>query len=181
FGGCDNVPHRSLTLAGGFMRNRMLTLVVLAGALVAGHQTTGAPRIDQTQAGVAKPVQYVVYYWRAKPGPPAAYNDYIRPAAAPIDENARSAGVFDEVHTYLSGTDAAGDWTHIRIFRLRSGGTPESLSAGLDAASKRMHPDEPERARNAARAAELRDFVRSEVWKELPVESVPRTRPVTSK
>src|SRR5215469_3073544 len=115
------------------MRNRMATLVVLVGALMAGHQTTaGAPRNDQTQPGVAKQVQYVVYYWRARPGQRDAYSDYIRQVAAPIDENARRAGVFEEVHTYLSGSYGAGDWTHIRIFRLGRGGTPESLGAGLD-------------------------------------------------
>ena len=42
---------------------------------------------------------YIAYYWRAKPGQAAAYEDYIRTVAEKIDEDARQAGVFDEVVT----------------------------------------------------------------------------------
>ena len=39
----------------------------------------------------------------------------------------------------------------------------EGLSAGLDAATLRVVPDEAQRQANGARAAEMRDFVRREV------------------
>ena len=151
------------------MKTRIAAWVVFAGTLAAGNRTIGAPAIPRTQAALTKPAEYVVYYWRAKPGQLAAYNDYIKNIAEPVDESARKAGVFDEVHTYLSSaTDSSpGDWTHVRVFKLGNGGTPEALSAGLDAAGKRMQPDEGARARNSARAADLREFVKREVWNEL--------------
>jgi len=42
---------------------------------------------------------FVAYYWRAKPGQIDAYNQYIKTVAEPIDEDARRAGVFEEVRT----------------------------------------------------------------------------------
>jgi len=150
------------------MSTRVPAAVMFVGILVAGHGTA-APPVSRTLSVLATPTEYVVYYWRAKPGKLDAYNEYIKSVAEPIDESARKAGVFDEVHTYLSSAADASpdDWTHVRVFKLGSGGTPESLSAGLDSATKRMQPDEGARARNTARAAELRDFVKREVWTEL--------------
>ena len=113
---------------------------------------------------------FVAYYWRARPGRTAEYNDYILKVAERIDEDARKAGVFEEVRTVTPtpGPDGAlPDWTHLRIFRLKNIAAVEQLSAGLDAATLRVVPDEAQRKANSARSAELRDLVRREVWKEL--------------
>jgi hypothetical protein len=125
-------------------------------------------------AGLAAPLVaednpvYLVYYWRARPGKAAAYSEYIRKVAEPIDEEGRKAGVFEEVHTYTQQivTGAPGsDWTHVRIFKLRSFASWDQFSAGLDEAAKRAFPDEEERKRLQAPAAELRDLVRQEIWR----------------
>jgi hypothetical protein len=79
----------------------------------------GAGPFDSVQgkpAGSGK--VFVAYYWRAKPGQVDAYNDYIRKVAEPIDEDARRAGVFEEVTTVTPASGATPDWTHLRIFRL---------------------------------------------------------------
>ena len=114
---------------------------------------------------------YIAYYWRAKPGQAAAYEDYIRTVAEKIDEDARQAGVFDEVVTVTPsqmGTSAAiSEWTHLRIFKLKNRAAAEGLSKGLDAATQRIVPDEAQRKRNSERSATLRDFVRQEVWTAL--------------
>jgi hypothetical protein len=114
---------------------------------------------------------YLVYYWRARPGKFEAYSDYIRTVAEPIDEEARKAGVFEEVHTYTQAirTGAPGaDWTHIRIFRLKNFASWDAFSAGLDAATLRVFPDEEERKRLMSPSAELRDLVRQEIWRGFP-------------
>jgi hypothetical protein len=111
---------------------------------------------------------YLVYYWRARPGKAAAYAEYVRKVAEPIDEEARKAGVFEEVHTYTQQivTGAPGsDWTHVRIFKLKSFASWDKFSAGLDEAAKRAFPDEVERKRLQAPAGELRDLVRQEIWR----------------
>ena len=111
---------------------------------------------------------YLVYYWRTRPGKAAQYAEYVRKVAEPIDEEARKAGVFEEVHTYTQQivTGAPGaDWTHVRIFKLKSFASWDRFSAGLDEAAKRAFPDEAERSRLLAPAAELRDLVRQEIWR----------------
>src|SRR5688572_23925931 len=124
----------------------------------------------QVSAQADGPV-YIAYYWRAKPGMAAAYEDYIKTTAEKIDEDARKAGVFEEVVTVTPsqmGTSAAiADWTHLRIFKLKNRAAAEGLSKGLDAATQRIVPDEAQRKRNAERSATLRDFVRQEVWSGL--------------
>jgi hypothetical protein len=113
---------------------------------------------------------YVAYYWRVRPGRLDDYNDYIRGTAERIDEEARKAGVFLEVTTVLAvpAPDGAGpDWTHLRIFKLKNMAAVEGLSPGLDAATLRVVPDGAQRKANSARAAEMRDFVRREVWTTL--------------
>jgi hypothetical protein len=131
-----------------------------------GH-TTDAPTLSTHQTEDAA---FVAYYWRARPGRVEEYNDYIRRVAEPIDEDARKAGIFEEVRTVLPVLEAGAappDWTHLRIFRLRNRAAVAGLSAGLDAATARVVPDEAQRKANSARSAELRDFVRREVWTEL--------------
>jgi hypothetical protein len=110
---------------------------------------------------------FVAYYWRARPGQLQAYNDYIRMVAVPIDEDARRAGVFEEVRTVVPASGGTGEWTHLRIFRLKDMAAADALGAGLDAATSRVVPDEAQRKANSARSAELRDLVRREVWTEL--------------
>ena len=143
--------------------NRALLCLLMAVVLLPGV----APPRMAAQAPADEPV-YVAYYWRAKPGQTAAYNEYIQTVAERIDEDARRAGVFDEVVTVTPsqmGTSAAiTDWTHLRIFRLKNRAAAEGLSKGLDAATLRIVPDEAQRKRNSERSATLRDFVRQEVW-----------------
>ena len=114
---------------------------------------------------------YVAYFWRAKPGMTQQYNDYIKGTAEKIDEDARKAGVFEEVVTVTPsqmGTSAAiADWTHLRIFKLKNRAAAEALSKGLDAATLRVVPDENQRKANSERSATLRDFVRQEIWTAL--------------
>ena len=129
----------------------------------------GAPAIALAQAADG-PV-YVAYFWRAKPGQAAGYNDYIKGTAEKIDEDARKAGVFEEVVTVTPsqmGTSATVvDWTHLRIFKLKSRAAAEALGKGLDEATIRVVPDEAQRKRNSERSATLRDFVRQEIWTAL--------------
>jgi hypothetical protein len=119
------------------------------------------------QASAARGSVYVVYIWRAKPGMVDAYSDYIKTIAEPIDEDARRAGAFEEVHTVTPATGTTADWTHMRIFRVRDAAAADALGAALDAATARVVPDEAKRKANSDRAASLRDFVRREVWTEL--------------
>jgi hypothetical protein len=112
---------------------------------------------------------YIVYYWRARPGKLAAYSEYIRQVAEPIDEEARKAGVFEEVRTFTPAivTGAPGaDWTHMRVFKLKSFAAWDGFSTGLDAAAARVHPDEAKRREAMGVSAELRDLVRQEVWRD---------------
>ncbi len=110
---------------------------------------------------------FVAYYWRAKPGLIDAYNQYIKTVAEPIDEDARRAGVFEEVRTVTPAPGTTTDWTHLRIFRLKNAAAEQALAAGLDAATLRVVPDEARRKANSERSAGLRDLVRREVWTEL--------------
>jgi hypothetical protein len=114
---------------------------------------------------------YVAYFWRAKPGMAGAYNDYIKNTAEKIDENARQAGVFEEVVTLtpsqMGTSTPIVEWTHLRIFKLKNRAAAEALGKGLDDATMRVVPDENQRKRNSERSATLRDFVRQEIWTAL--------------
>jgi hypothetical protein len=110
---------------------------------------------------------FVAYYWRAKPGKAAEYEDYIKHTAEAIDESARKAGVFEEVRTVTPAAGTMTDWTHLRIFRLKNAAAEQALGAGLDAATLRVVPDEAKRKANSDRSAGLRDLVRREVWTQL--------------
>lgn len=138
------------TIAVGLMATMLQPVAAIAG--------------QQPPAGGAV---YVAFYWRAKPGQIDAYNTYIRTVAEPIDEDARRAGVFEEVRTVVPASGGTGDWTHLRIFRVRNADAARALGDGLDAATARVVPDEAQRKANRERAAALRDFVRQEVWTEL--------------
>ena len=110
---------------------------------------------------------FVAYYWRARPGQLEAYNQYIKTVAEPIDEDARKAGVFEEVRTVNPAPGTTTDWTHLRIFRLKDAAAEQAMAAGLDAATARVVPSEAQRKANSERSAGLRDLVRREVWTEL--------------
>ncbi len=141
------------------MRTRLFAIATLAvlGTLSLVAQSGGA------QAG---PV-YVAYYWRAKPDQKAAYDEYIRTVAEPIDADARRTGAFEEVHTVTPAPGTTADWTHLRIFRVRDMDAAKALGSALDAATARIVADPAKRKENSERAATLRDFVRQEIWTEL--------------
>jgi hypothetical protein len=141
--------------------------MVLVAVLVFVSLGAAAPSPQGASTLARSKSVFVAYYWRAKPGQLDAYNDYITKIAEPIDENARRAGVFDEVTTVTPAPGTTPDWTHLRIFRLKSAEAAEALGAGLDAATSRVVPDEAQRKANSERSAGLRDFVRREVWMEL--------------
>ena len=138
---------------------------ILALTLVVGSLFALAATAEQSPPSTGK--VFVAYYWRAKPGQMDAYNEYIKKTAEPIDEEARRAGVFEEVRTVMPAPGTATDWTHLRIFRLKDAAAERALAAGLDAATLRVVPDEAKRKANSERSAGLRDLVRREVWTEL--------------
>ncbi len=141
------------------MRSILLSVIVAASAI-----DLGAMRQQPRPAAGAV---FVAYYWRARPNQLDAYSEYIKTVAEPIDEDARRAGVFEEVRTVTPAPGTVTDWTHLRIFRLRDAAQAEMLGAGLDAATLRVVPDEAQRKANSERSAGLRDLVRREVWTEL--------------
>jgi hypothetical protein len=143
--------------------------LMMAGVLIVISSVEVRLKADATESGsqAGDASVYVAYYWRAKPGQIDAYNDYIRTVAVPIDEDARRAGAFDEVHTVTPAPGVTADWTHLRMFRLKSMDAARGLGAALDAATARVVNDEAKRKANSERAATLRDFVRQEIWSEL--------------
>ena len=139
------------------MKHLLIGLLLLAGV-------APAALIAQTRPESAV---FVAYYWRAKPGQESAYRDYIKNVAEGIDENARRAGVFEEVWTVTPAPGTTADWTHLRVFRLKNMAAADALGAGLDAATLRVVPEEAQRKANSERSAGLRDLLRREVWTEL--------------
>ena len=137
------------------------TAILLLAAAVTG----AAPRAQQSASQDAP--AFVAFYWRAKPGKLAEYNDYINRVAVPIDEDARRHGVFEEIRTVMPAPGTTTDWTHLRIFRVKNLAAVETFQAGMDAATARVVPDEAQRKANSERSAGLRDAVRREVWTEL--------------
>jgi hypothetical protein len=99
-----------------------------------------------------------VYYWKAKPGKLDDYNRYIKTTAEPVDFEARRAGAFVSITTYVSHK-ADSPWTHMRIFILKDSDQAANLEKALDDAGLRVQPDESKRKANAELAATLRDAV----------------------
>ncbi len=145
---------------------------LLASTLFLLALTPWSPAMAMLQAFSAPegPV-YVAYFWQAKPGKIDDYNAYIKGTAEKIDENARQAGVFEEVVTLtpsqMGASAAIEDWTHLRIFKLKNRASAEALAKGLDEATLRVVPDEAQRKANREKSENLRDFVRQEVWTAL--------------
>ncbi len=165
------VAATALALAGAGVAIAATSPGVRTGAFAAGYPDLPANARVHASSAVRQqegPV-YLVYFWRARPGKAAEYSAYIRDVAEPIDENARRAGVFEEVHTYtpfLASGAPGADWTHMRVFRLKDFAALDRFSAGMDAATARVHPSEAERRANSARSAELRDLARQEIWRD---------------
>jgi hypothetical protein len=147
-----------------------LLIVTSTGFSRARDSDASAAATGRLTSEQNEPAAFVAYYWRARPDRLKEYNDYILKVAVPIDEDARRAGVFEEVRTVTPTPGPDGklpDWTHLRVFRLKNLAAVDQLSAGPDAATQRVVPDEAQRKANTARSAELRDLVRREVWNEL--------------
>ena len=136
-------------------------LIIIAALLAPSGAAAGQP-----PSSADTPV-FVAYYWRARPGKLEEYTAYIKDTAEAIDEDARRAGVFEEVRTVTPAPGTVADWTHLRIFRLKNAAAEAALAAGLDAATLRVVPDEARRKANSERSAGLRDLVRREVWTSL--------------
>ena len=100
----------------------------------------------------------VVYYWKAKPGKLDDYNRYIKTVAEPVDFEARRAGAFVSITTYVSRKPDS-PWTHMRIFVLKDREQAANLEKALDDAGLRVQPEESKRKTNADLAATLRDAV----------------------
>ncbi len=109
------------------------------------------------------PAIYIAYFWKARPGREVEYDTYIKNIAMPIDADARRAGAFEELRSYVPDKPN-GEWTHLRVFRLTSQAQYDAFTAAMDAAGKRIWPD----AEKRPKADDLRDLVRREVWKSFP-------------
>ena len=97
-----------------------------------------------------------VYYWKAKPGKLDDYNHYIKTVGEPVDYEARRAGAFLSITTYISHNPDS-PWTHMRIFVLKDKEQAANLKKALDDAGLRVQPDEAKRKANTDLAATLRD------------------------
>ncbi len=154
------------------MRPTIFAIVITVSLCAFGAvpaRTAGRNQAVKAADQAAERPVYLVFYWRARPGKTAEYSDYIRTVAEPIDDSARKAGVFEEVHTYTPAiaTGAPGaDWTHMRVFRLKGYAALDRFSQGMDEATRRVVPDAMQRTRNSQRAAELRDLARQEIWQD---------------
>ena len=141
---------------------KRIVLLILTAVLLSPLDAAAAQLPASGETAV-----FVAYYWRARPGKVDEYSDYIKHTAEAIDEDARRAGVFEEVRTVTPAAGTAVDWTHLRIFRMKNAAAEQALGAGLDAATLRVVPDEAQRKVNSERSAGLRDLVRREVWTQL--------------
>ncbi len=138
------------------MKKTAAVFVLLAGIGLACAALAGGPALGD-EGRVAQ-----IYYIKVKPGKLDEYNKYIREYAVPIDAEAQKSGAFVSLATYLS-RNPDSSWSHMRIFVCKNRGQLEQLSAALDAAKLKLHPDEAKRKSDADYAATLRDFVGSEV------------------
>ena len=146
------------------MRNRRAVLslfaVVLASWLAACASASGRSASDAGTAPNATLAQ--IYFWRAKPGKLEEYTRYIREHAEPIDNEARRAGAFLSVTTYMA-SDTTVPWTHMRVFMLRDSTQLRALGDALTAAGVRLQPDSVKRREQTEYSASLRDRVGSTV------------------
>ena len=137
--------------------------VALLSAVMVGCATAGAARTSETNASAnaghpSDATLAQIYFWRARPGKLDEYTRYIREHAEPIDEEARRAGAFVAVATYMAA-DTTVPWTHMRIFTLRDSAQLRGLGAALSAAGARLQPDSVKRRQQSDYSATLRDRV----------------------
>ena len=140
--------HRMLTL-------RCLTVVALSGVLACA--SGGTHSASQSSSGSGASLAQI-YFWRAKPGKLEEYTRYIRERAEPIDEEARRAGAFLSVTTYMAA-DTTVPWTHMRVFLVRDSTQLRALGEALTAAGARIEPDSAKRRVQSEYSATLRDRV----------------------
>jgi len=135
----------------GLNRSAMIICVI---ALAACHHPVSTAVMPTS----AQPTLAQIYFWRAKPGKVDEYTRYVRNVAAPIDEEARRAGAFISVTTYLA-SDTLVPWTHMRVFLLRDSAQLRGLGAALNDAGVRVQPDSVKRRQQGEYSATLRDRV----------------------
>jgi len=138
------------------------TLILLASVLFGCATTGGAPKgiaaSGATDRAADGATLAQIYFWRAKPGKLEEYTRYIRDHAEPIDDEARRAGAFLSVMTYLAA-DTTVPWTHMRVFALRDSTQLRALGDALTAAGVRLQPDSVKRRQQGEYSATLRDRV----------------------
>jgi hypothetical protein len=136
--------------------------LVLASTLLFACATGSGARHAEPASGQAEGASTAtlaqIYFWRAKPGKFEEYTRYIREHAEPIDEEARRAGAFVSVATYMA-SDTTVPWTHMRVFTLRDSAQLLALGASLTAAGVRLQPDSVKRREASEYSATLRDRV----------------------
>ena len=133
-----------------------LAALLALGCSSARANSAAHPAAMSADAGGASIAQ--IYFWRAKPGKLEEYTRYVREVAEPIDEEARRAGAFVSVTTYLA-SDTTVAWTHMRVFHLRDSTQLRELSGALSAAGARLQPDSVKRRLQGEYSATLRDRV----------------------
>ena len=131
----------------------VLTLGACASAGGGASETASPSAAGHGDARLAQ-----IYFWRAKPGKLEEYTRYIRDVAEPIDEEARRAGAFVSVATYMA-SDTSVQWTHMRVFTLRDSAQLRALGGALSAAGTRLQPDSVKRRQQSEYSATLRDRV----------------------
>lgn len=142
------------------MRALHRVLLMIPVAMLTGCAAT--PRAtDPLGTRAARPLAQV-YYWRAKPGKFDDYTTYIRDVAERIDDEARRAGAFLSVTTYMT-RDTTSPWTHMRVFILRDSAQLAGLGAALERAGVAFEPDSVKRRVRGEYSATLRDRVGSAV------------------
>lgn len=132
--------------------------VVATGATLLGCASSGSARTDPAAAPAGEARIAQIYFWRAKPGKLEEYTRYIRDRAEPIDEEARRAGAFISVTTFMA-SDTTVPWTHMRVFMLRDSTQLRALGDALTAAGVRIQPDSVKRREQSEYSASLRDRV----------------------
>ena len=142
-------------------RARSRGIGVLLAIAVLGCASGGTPRQRATPGAAGAPAEATlaqIYLWRAKPGKLEEYTRYIRDVAEPIDEEARRAGAFLAVTTYMA-SDTTVPWTHMRVFAVRDSAQLRGLGDALTAAGVRVQPDSVKRRQQSEYSASLRDRV----------------------
>jgi hypothetical protein len=151
----------SLTRTGRGAHGLRIRRALLASALLGSALGCASARreVDTPTAGApAGATLAQIYLWRAKPGKLDEYTRYIREVAEPIDEQARRAGAFLSVTTYMAA-DTTVPWTHMRVFAVRDSAQLRALGDALTAAGVRVQPDSVKRRQQSEYSAGLRDRV----------------------